>query len=145
MDRGKNIERASISLPQSIILRLIQHTFPLPDGGALRLTVAEYLTPSLRHVTHVGAAQFDQSSGRWIGGGIKPDILCESNGIPSNVGADLCVGVGLDALSEADSRSSLLKQIGTRRDSRPPLHNALGGPFKVGTELNCFYSNFLHP
>ena len=30
---------------------LIQHTFPMPDGGGLRLTVAEYLTPSLRHVT----------------------------------------------------------------------------------------------
>lgn len=24
---------------------LIQHLFPLPDGGALKLTVAEYLTP----------------------------------------------------------------------------------------------------
>ena len=74
----------------------------------MRLTIAEYLTPSLRHVTHVGAAQFDQSSGRWIGGGIKPDVLCESKGIPSNIGADLCVGVGLDALSEADSRSSMI-------------------------------------
>jgi hypothetical protein len=24
---------------------LIQHLYPLPDGGALKLTVAEYLTP----------------------------------------------------------------------------------------------------
>eukprot|EP00977_Amphora_coffeiformis_P015072 scaffold4360_cov199-Amphora_coffeaeformis.AAC.8 len=110
---------------------LIQHTFPLPDGGALRLTVAEYLTPSLRHVTHVGAAQFDQSSGRWIGGGIKPDILCESNGIPSNVGADLCVGVGLDAISEADSRASLLSKGAVPRDSRPTMRNVSGGPGKV--------------
>lgn len=62
----------------NVVPRLIQHTFPLPDGSALRLTIAEYLTPSLRHVTQVGAAQFDQSSGRWVGGGIKPDILCES-------------------------------------------------------------------
>lgn len=89
---------------------LIQHTFPLPDGSALRLTVAEYLTPAMRHVTHVGAAQFDQSSGRWIGGGIQPDILCESRGIPSNAGGDLCVGLALDALSEGDSRSSVLSK-----------------------------------
>ena len=113
------------------LYRLIQHTFPLPDGGALKLTVAEYLTPSLRHVTHVGAAQFDQSSGWWIGGGIKPDILCESNGIPSNVGADLCVGVGLDALSEADSQSSLLSKVVSPRASRPSFRNVLGGPGEV--------------
>jgi C-terminal processing protease CtpA/Prc len=81
---------------------LIQHTFPMPDGGALKLTVAEYLTPALRHVTKVGGAQY--SMGERIGGGILPDIVCESNqGIPSNVGADLCVGVALDALKEADS------------------------------------------
>lgn len=84
---------------------LIQHTFPLPDGSALRLTIAEYLTPALRHVTHVGAAQFD--NGRWIGGGLQPDLLCESVGIPSNIGADLCVGVGLDKLAEADYSRSL--------------------------------------
>ncbi|KAL7542323.1 hypothetical protein ACHAXR_013306 [Thalassiosira sp. AJA248-18] len=70
---------------------LIQHTFPMPDGGGLRLTVAEYLTPSLQHVTKVGAAKYDS--------GVKPDIKCESNqGIPKNVGADLCVGVALDVL-----------------------------------------------
>jgi hypothetical protein len=28
--------------------------------------------------------------------------LCESKGIPSNIGADYCVGVGLNTLSEAD-------------------------------------------
>lgn len=74
----------------------------------MRLTIAEYLTPAMRHVTHVGAAQFE--SGRWIGGGIKPDIVCESKGIPSNSGGDLCVGLALDALSEADSRSSIFSK-----------------------------------
>mmetsp|Transcript_11788 Transcript_11788/g.21787 ORF Transcript_11788/g.21787 Transcript_11788/m.21787 type:complete len:848 (+) Transcript_11788:122-2665(+) len=70
---------------------LIQHTFPMPDGGGLRLTVAEYLTPSLQHVTKVGGAKNDS--------GIKPDIYCQSKqGIPQNVGADLCVGVALDVL-----------------------------------------------
>ena len=70
---------------------LIQHTFPMPDGGGLRLTVAEYLTPSLQHVTKVGGARYDS--------GVKPDIRCESRqGIPQNVGADLCVGVALDVL-----------------------------------------------
>jgi len=70
---------------------LIQHTFPMPDGGGLRLTVAEYLTPSLQHVTKVGGAKNDS--------GVKPDIRCESKqGIPQNIGADLCVGVALDVL-----------------------------------------------
>ncbi|KAL3792961.1 hypothetical protein HJC23_010974 [Cyclotella cryptica] len=70
---------------------LIQHTFPMPDGGGLRLTVAEYLTPALSHVTKVGEARFDS--------GIHPDIRCESKqGIPKNIGADLCVGVALDVL-----------------------------------------------
>mmetsp|Transcript_11146 Transcript_11146/g.24131 ORF Transcript_11146/g.24131 Transcript_11146/m.24131 type:complete len:872 (-) Transcript_11146:68-2683(-) len=70
---------------------LIQHTFPMPDGGGLRLTVAEYLTPSLQHVTKVGGAKYDS--------GVKPDIRCEgTQGIPQNVGADLCVGVALDVL-----------------------------------------------
>ena len=70
---------------------LIQHTFPMPDGGGLRLTVAEYLTPSLQHVTKVGGARY--------GSGVKPDVQCESrHGIPQIVGADLCVGVALDVL-----------------------------------------------
>lgn len=69
---------------------LIQHTFPMPDGGGLRLTVAEYLTPSLQHVTKVGGAKYDS--------GVKPDVRCESREIPQNAGADLCVGVALDVL-----------------------------------------------
>jgi len=70
---------------------LIQHTFPMPDGGGLRLTIAEYLTPSLQHVTRVGEAKYDS--------GIKPDVRCDSKqGIPQNIGADLCVGVALDVL-----------------------------------------------
>jgi hypothetical protein len=81
---------------------LVQHTFPMPDGGGLRLTVAEYLTPSLHHVTHVGGAQFDRVTGAWIGGGILPDVECDSRqGIPANIGAELCVGMVLDALNEA--------------------------------------------
>ena len=83
---------------------LIQHTFPLPDGGGLRLSVAEYLTPSLHHVSNVGGAQFDPKTGNWIGGGLQPDVLCSSrSGIPSNIGADLCVGVALDVIKEAEA------------------------------------------
>jgi len=63
---------------------LIQHTFPMPDGGGLRLTVAEYLTPALQHVNVKR---------------VKPDIQCDSKqGIPQNIGSDLCVGVALDIL-----------------------------------------------
>ena len=87
---------------------LIQHTFPMPDGGGLRLTVAEYLTPSLKHVTTVGNARFDSHTGAWIGGGIQPDVVCDSQqGIPGKVGADLCVGMALDVLEEANSVNSL--------------------------------------
>jgi len=77
---------------------LIQHTFKMDDGGGLRITVAEYLTPALQHVTKVGGAQFDRDTGDYVGGGITPDIQCESKGIPSNPGADLCVGIALDSI-----------------------------------------------
>ena len=96
---------------------LVQHTFPLPDGGGLRMTVAEYLTPALHHVTHVGGAQYDRITGDWIGGGLQPDIVCDSRqGIPGRPGADLCVGVALDALEEADSsfRSSGMLMVERR-------------------------------
>ena len=80
---------------------LIQHTFPMPDGGGLRLTVAEYLTPSLHHVTNVGRAQYD-SYGNYVGGGVLPDIYCESRGIPTNPGADLCIDKAIDVLNSID-------------------------------------------
>ncbi len=84
---------------------LIQHTFPLQDGGGLRLTVAEYLTPALQHVTKVGSAQYDSISGEYVGGGVKPDIFCPSyQGIPKSRGADICVGMALDAIEDADAR-----------------------------------------
>eukprot|EP00815_Leptocylindrus_aporus_P009165 CAMPEP_0116050188 /NCGR_PEP_ID=MMETSP0322-20121206/229_1 /TAXON_ID=163516 /ORGANISM="Leptocylindrus danicus var. apora, Strain B651" /LENGTH=627 /DNA_ID=CAMNT_0003532685 /DNA_START=420 /DNA_END=2303 /DNA_ORIENTATION=- len=81
---------------------LIQHTFPMPDGGGLRLTVAEYLTPSLQHVTNVGVAQYDEK-GNFIGGGIQPDVYCDTKGIPNNPGADLCVDKALDVLNQGQS------------------------------------------
>jgi C-terminal processing protease CtpA/Prc len=79
---------------------LIQHTFPLPDGGGLKITIGEYLRPSLRHVTHVGGARFDPTSGELLGG-VKPDVFCDSRqGIPGRPSSDLCVGVALDILEE---------------------------------------------
>jgi len=81
---------------------LIQHTFPMPDGGGLRLTVAEYLTPTLKHVTKVGNARYDRDTGELVGGGIRPDVYCPSNqGIPKNIGSDICVGMALDVLDDA--------------------------------------------
>lgn len=127
---------------------LIQHTFPLPDGSGLRLTVAEYLTPSLRHVTHVGAAQFEH--GRWIGGGLQPDRLCESVGIPSNIGADLCVGVGLDALADhaqsfimtssssgSDSSSSAPSPTAPLPGSEAAVRHVLE---QLSSEASCVFS-----
>jgi Peptidase family S41 len=95
---------------------LVQHTFPTPDGGGLRLTVVEYLTPALHHVSHVGGAQYDRATGEYIGGGIQPDIYCDSrHGIPSNIGSDLCVGVAMDALNEADSAYRSSGQLSVKR------------------------------
>ena len=95
---------------------LVQHTFPTPDGGGLRLTVVEYLTPALHHVTHVGGAQYDRHTGAYIGGGIQPDIVCDSiHGIPNNVGSDLCVGVAIDALNEADHAYQSTGQLSVKR------------------------------
>lgn len=102
---------------------LIQHTFPMPDGGGLRLTVAEYLTPSLSHVTNVGGARFDPHTGEFVGGGIRPDIACESKqGIPGNIRADLCVGVALDALEEAT-----LTDDGVENSSKMPSFGLVAG------------------
>jgi len=90
---------------------LIQHTFPMPDGGGLRLTVAEYLTPALQHVTKVGAARYD-ANGQYVGGGVRPDIYCPSTqGIPSNIGADLCVGLAVDALEDASTAETQMASI----------------------------------
>ena len=84
---------------------LIQHMFPTPDGGALKLTVAEYLTPKLQHVTKVGNARYDPRSGAFVGGGILPDVYCPSEqGIPNNIGADYCVGKALDMLRTVEQR-----------------------------------------
>jgi len=81
---------------------LIQHTFPMPDGGGLKLTVGEFLRPSLQHVTKVLDARFDRETGEFVGGGIRPDVYCDSKqGIPGTPKADLCVGVALDVLEES--------------------------------------------
>jgi C-terminal processing protease CtpA/Prc len=87
---------------------LIQHTFPMPDGGGLKLTVGEFLRPSLQHVTKVFDARFDRETGEFVGGGIRPDVYCDSKqGIPGKPKADLCVGVALDILEEtAETRAS---------------------------------------
>lgn len=129
---------------------LIQHTFPMPDGGGLRLTVAEYLTPALNHVTKVGGAQFDAITGEWVGGGIRPDIPCESRaGIPGNVGADLCVGVALDALEEAEIFKQMdqlpgqvtIKRLGGSEDGTGIRRVVTAGIVKVSSMGgdDCFY------
>lgn len=43
--QNENENRAWLVGERTFGKSLIQHLFPLPDGGALKLTVAEYLTP----------------------------------------------------------------------------------------------------
>lgn len=99
---------------------LIQHTFPMPDGGGLRLTVAEYLTPSLQHVTKVGEAQYqydNSQSSVYIGGGVFPDVGCDSDSgsIPNNPGTDLCVDKALNVLMSSDDEVYQRKGRGTKK------------------------------
>eukprot|EP01041_Mallomonas_annulata_P001856 gene1856-3602_t len=62
---------------------MIQHLFPLPDGGVLKLTTGEYLTPKKNHVV------------RNIG--IRPDILCSDQ--PSQyVDGDECVRIAWEMM-----------------------------------------------
>ena len=53
-------------------------------------------------MTNVGGARFSKT-GDLVGGGVKPDVVCETRGIPSNPGADLCVGIALDAIQDSDT------------------------------------------
>lgn len=67
----------------------VQHVFPVPAGGAVRLTTARWITPAGRLIAHVPAPdgqtidsaaahpQFKTDAGRTVlgGGGITPDVL----------------------------------------------------------------------
>lgn len=69
----------------------IQHVFPLPDGGALKLTVAEYLTPKKKHVLR------NLPNGGIGDTGLTPDILCtEPPSGPAD--RDPCVRVAIDIM-----------------------------------------------
>ena len=69
---------------------LVQHVYPLPDGGALRLTSAEFVPPSRqRIVLHRGApaavgyraaadAPAAEPSASPPRSGIAPDVLCSA-------------------------------------------------------------------
>lgn len=102
-DNGRSL---SVVGTKSFGKGIIQHTFPMPDGGGLKLTIGEFLRPSFKHVTNVFDVGFvDKASGEIVGGGgINPDVYCESRqGIPGNPAADLCVKVALDVLEEQKS------------------------------------------
>ena len=77
---------------------LVQHAFPLPDGGALRLTVAELLSPRQKHLAPATLADLrDPAAAR---GGLAPDKplgrAC-APGPASDVGEDACILAALDA------------------------------------------------
>ena len=55
---------------------LVQHAFPLPDGGALRLTVAELLSPRQQHLPPTTLADLRDPAARR--GGLAPDALCDA-------------------------------------------------------------------
>jgi hypothetical protein len=55
----------------------------------------------MQYVTNVFDARIGHETGEISGGGIRPDIFCDSKqGIPGTPSADLCVGMALDVLEE---------------------------------------------
>lgn len=62
---------------------LIQHFFDLPNGGSLKLTVAEYLTPGRHHIVRNVLAAGDR-------GGLEPDVLCADQ-VGADPSEDQCV------------------------------------------------------
>jgi len=78
---------------------LVQHAFPLPDGGSLRLTVAELLSPRQRHLAPATLADLrDPAAAR---GGLAPDHPLGRVCAPapaSDVAADACVLAALGAV-----------------------------------------------
>ena len=78
---------------------LVQHAFPLPDGGNLRLTVAELLSPRQKHLAPATLADLrDPAAAR---GGLAPDHplgrVCAPAPV-SDVAADACVLAALEAV-----------------------------------------------
>jgi hypothetical protein len=114
-DNGRSL---SVVGTKSFGKGIIQHTFPMPDGGGLKLTIGEFLRPSFKHVTNVfGVGVVDKVSGEVVGGGgINPDVYCESKqGIPGTPRADLCVRVALDVLEEQKSSKAVAGTKGMAR------------------------------
>ena len=77
---------------------LVQHAFPLPDGGALRLTVAELLSPRQRHLSPATLGDLrDPGASR---GGLAPDVpssACARG--PGAPAGDACALVALEAVA----------------------------------------------
>eukprot|EP00607_Mallomonas_marina_P011051 CAMPEP_0182423784 /NCGR_PEP_ID=MMETSP1167-20130531/9865_1 /TAXON_ID=2988 /ORGANISM="Mallomonas Sp, Strain CCMP3275" /LENGTH=496 /DNA_ID=CAMNT_0024603059 /DNA_START=284 /DNA_END=1774 /DNA_ORIENTATION=+ len=70
---------------------LIQHLFPLPDGGVMKLTIGEYLTPKKNHIVR------NQGGGELAAGGLAPDIWC-SDQPHESAENDQCVRLAVDSL-----------------------------------------------
>lgn len=80
---------------------LIQRVFPMPNGGALKLTIGEYLRPNRAKVE--------------VGVGLQPDVRCVAT--PAEQHEDACVDV---AASMARGGRPLGRQPGSRQPGPPP-------------------------
>ncbi|GAB5033698.1 peptidase s41 [Nannochloropsis oceanica] len=82
---------------------LIQHLFPLPDGGALKLTVAEYLTPKQRHLARIrlpGPTRGRSVSATTFNAGLEPDLAVADSTPRPNSMDDSALTQALDLLAK---------------------------------------------
>ena len=85
---------------------LVQRVFPLPNGGALKLTIGEYLRPTQQRIER--------------GSGLRPDIMCTST--PNAADSDTCVerAAGLVAAAAAAPAQHALHSILPQSDTAHP-------------------------
>lgn len=95
----------------------VQHIFPVPAGGAVRLTTARWLTPLGRYISQPppkpGAAQLDSEpprpkyrtdAGRTVlgGGGITPDVVIDdTSATPENLAFMRALGASVSPFHDA--------------------------------------------
>ena len=81
---------------------LIQRIFPMPNGGALKLTIGEYLTPLHDRISP--------------GNGLRPEISCAAT---PTLGDDECLTLAARLASDSAGTTHMTKRLGWRLPHAP--------------------------
>lgn len=84
-----------------------QHDFPLPNGGTLHMSVAEYLTPNKNHLTHDTVTPTEQPSDLYLSGPRDLLVTKPSDRMTSS-DSDVEVDVEVDVSHTATSSSPVI-------------------------------------